>query len=62
MKDFYPPVIALLHLSLPYSVDSEESDYDIGFTMFRKHEELTHKPVRYWSRSLKDAEGNYSTP
>lgn len=53
-----PPVLALPRTNLSYSVDTDASAYGIGCTTFQKNEDVSRKPIGYWSRSLNDAERN----
>ena len=55
-----PPVLSLPAKNLPYSVDTDASAYGIGCALFQTHPDGTRKPIGYWSRSLNDAERNYS--
>ena len=55
-----PPVLALPKPDLPYSVDTDASEYGLGCTLFQTNEDGKRKPIGYWSRSLKPAEKNYS--
>ena len=57
-----PPVLALPQPDLPYTVDTDASDYQVGATLFQTHQDGERKPIGYWSRTLKPAEKNYSTP
>ena len=54
-----PPVLALPVPNLPYSVDTDACAYGLGATLFQDHNG-TRKPIGFWSRSLTDAEKNYS--
>ena len=56
-----PPVLALPKPDLPYSVDTDASDYQVGCALFQTTEDGERRPIGYWSRSLKPAEKNYST-
>lgn len=57
-----PLVLALRYLDLPCTVDTDDSEKGLGCTLFRTYEDGERKPIRYWSRSLKPAEKNYSAP
>ena len=57
-----PRVLALPVSGLPYSVDTDASDYGIGCALFQTHTDGERKPIGFWSRSLTDAERNYSAP
>ena len=56
----HPPVLALPISGLKYSVDTDASAYGIGCALFQTHEDGERKPIGYWSRTLNDAERNYS--
>ena len=55
-----PPVLALPKKDLPYSVDSDASDYQIGAAHFQTHPDAQRKPIGFFSRTLAPAERNYS--
>ena len=57
-----PPVLAIPRPDLPYSVDTDASDYQVGAALFQTTEDGESRPIGYWSRSLKPTEKNYSTP
>ena len=48
-------------MGLPYSVDTDASDHQVGAALFRTYPDGSRKPIGYWSRSLIPAEKNYST-
>ena len=54
-----PPILALPVPNLPYVVDTDACAYGLGATLFQDHNG-TRKPIGFWSRSLTDAEKNYS--
>ena len=56
-----PPILALPKPGLPYSVDTDASELQVGAALFQTHEE-GRKPIGFWSRTLHQAERNYSTP
>ena len=56
-----PPVLKLLRLGRPYSLDTAASDAQLGCTVRQTHEDGHRYPVGYWSRTLSSAERNYST-
>ena len=56
-----PPVLALPKPDLPYSVDTDAPDYQVGCALFQTTEDGERRLIGYWSRSLKPAEKNYST-
>ena len=56
------PILALPRHGLPYSVDTDASDYQVGAALFQTHQDGVRRPIGYWSRSLLSAEKNYSTP
>ena len=55
-----PPVLALPKNDLPYSVDTDASDYQIGAAPFQTHPDSQRKPIAFFSRTLASAERNYS--
>ena len=55
-----PPVLALPKKDLPYSVDTDASDYQIGAVLFQTHPDAQRKPTGFFSRTLAAAERNYS--
>ena len=57
-----PKVLALPVPGLPYSVDTDASNYGIGCTVFQTHSTDERKPIGFWSRSLIPEERNYSAP
>ena len=57
-----PPVLALPREGLPYEVDIDASEYQVGAALFQVHPSGERKPISFWSRSLLPAEKNYSTP
>ena len=55
-------MLALPRSDLPYSVDTDASDCQVGAALFQTTEDGERRPIGYWIRSLKPAEKNYSTP
>lgn len=55
-------VLALPILDLPYSIDTDSSDYQVGCALFQMHPYGERKPIGDWSRTLQQAERNYSVP
>ncbi|CDF35613.1 unnamed protein product [Chondrus crispus] len=55
-----PPVLALPKKDLPYSVDTDARDYQIGAALFQTHPDAQRKPIGFFSRTLAAAERNYS--
>lgn len=55
-----PPVLALPRPALPFTVDTDASDYQIGCALMQEHEDGIRYPIGFWSRSLAPAERNYS--
>ena len=55
-----PPVLALPNKDLPYSVDTDASDYQIDVALFQTHPDAQRKPIGFFSRKLAAAEGNNS--
>ena len=48
-------------MGLPYSVDMDASDHQVGAALLQAYPDGSRKPIGYWSRSLITAEKNYST-
>ena len=57
-----PPVLALPNADLPYSIDTDARDYQVGCALFQTDENGERRPIGFWSRTLNSAEKNYSTP
>ena len=55
------PILALPRPGLPYSMDTDACDYQVGVVLLQLYPDGTRHPIGYWSRSLNDAERNYST-
>ena len=55
-----PPVLALPRSNLPFTVDTDACDYQVCCALMRTGEDVSRHLIRYWSRSLNDAERNYS--
>ena len=55
-----PPVLALPKMDLPYSVDTDASDYQIGAALFQMHPDAQRKPIGFFSGTLTAAQRNYS--
>lgn len=55
-----PPVSALPKNDLPYLVDMNLIDYQIGAAIFQTHPDKTRKPNRFFSVTLAAAKKNYS--
>ena len=56
-----PPILKLPRSDLPYSVDTDACDYQVGCALFQTYPDGTRHPVGFWSRTLAPAERNYST-
>ena len=54
------PILALPRAGLPYSMDTDACDYQVGVSLLQHYPDGTRHPIGYWSRSLCDAEKNYS--
>ena len=57
-----PPVLALPRADLPYSIDTDASEYQVGVALFQHLPNGDRQPIGFWSRTLQAAEKNYSTP
>ena len=55
------PILRLPKIDLPFSIDTDACDYQIGAALMQTYEDGTRHPVGYWSRSLNPVEQNYST-
>ena len=55
-----PPILALPRRGLPYSIDTDASKYQLGAALFQTHLNEERKPIGFFSRTLIDAELNYS--
>ena len=55
-----PPILALPKAGLPYSMDTDASEYQVGAALFQTHLDDERKPLGFFSRSLHAAEKNYS--
>ena len=57
-----PTVLALPVPGLPYSIDTDACDYGVGCALFQTHPDVERKPIRFWSRTLDEAEQGYAIP
>jgi hypothetical protein len=57
-----PPILALPRAEGLFILDTDASQETIGCCLFQEQVGGTRHPVGYWSRGLKSAERNYSTP
>ena len=55
-----PPVLRLPRENLPFSVDTDACEYQIGCALMQIHEDGKRYPIGFWSWSLTSAEKNYS--
>ena len=51
-----PPILRLPRINLPYSIDTDACEYQVGVALMQTHEDKTRHPVGFWSRSLNPAE------
>ena len=56
-----PPVLALPRSDLPYVLDTDASDKQVGAALMQKYPDKSLRPIGYYSRTLSDAERNYDT-
>ena len=56
------PVLRLPQTGLPFSIDTDASEYQIGCALMQEDTQGARHPVGYWSRTLSSAERNYSEP
>ena len=54
-----PPVLAFPKKNLPYSVDTDASDYQIRAALFQTHPDAKRKTIHFCSRTLAAAERGY---
>ena len=47
-----PPVLRLSRLELPYYLDTDASDAQLGCTLLQQHEDGNRYPIGFWSRTL----------
>ena len=50
------PILALPRSGLPYSLDTDACDYQVGVALMQLYPDGTRHPIGYWSRSLNNAE------
>ena len=55
-----PPVLRLPQSNLPYSLDTDACQHQIGCALMQTHPDGMRYPIGFWSRSLSPAERNYS--
>lgn len=55
-----PPVLHLPRNDLPYSVDADACEHQIGCALLQTHPDNIRYPIGFWSRFLTPAERNYS--
>lgn len=51
-----PKILASTKINIPFSADTNASNYQVGYALFRTHLPGERKPIGYWSRSLNQAE------
>lgn len=56
-----PKLLALPKAGLPYSVDTDSSDYQVGCSLFRTDPDGTRKSLGYWIRSILESEVHHSS-
>ena len=54
------PILALPRHGAPYKLDTDACAYQVGCCLLQEQEDRTWHPIGYFSRSLTDAERNYS--
>lgn len=59
-RAFHALIVAVLSPPIPFSIDTDASDYQIGWALFQKYPDGIRKPIAFWSRPLRAAEQNYS--
>ena len=55
-----PPVLRLPKSDLPYYVDTDACNHQVGCALLQSYPDGTRHPIGFWSRSLTPAEKNYS--
>ena len=55
-----PPVLRLLQEDLPFSVDTDACEYQIGWALMQLYEDGKRYLIEFWSRKLTSVEENYS--
>ena len=55
-----PPVLQLPRSDLPFSIDTDACEHQIGCALLQTYPDGIRYPVGFWSRSLNPAERNYS--
>ncbi len=55
-----PTILRLPRVDLPFSVDTDACEYQIGWALMQGNEDGTRYSIGFWSRSLLPAEKNYS--
>ena len=56
-----PPILALPRREGHFTLDTDASEHQVGCCLMQEQPNGDRLPVGYWSRSLNDAERNYST-
>ena len=55
-----PPILRLPRADLPYFVDTDACNHQVGCSILQTYPDGTCHPIGFWSRSLNPAEKNYS--
>ena len=55
-----PPVLALPKADKPYVIETDASAYQVGCALLQEQDTGNYHPVGFWSRTLTQAERNYS--
>ena len=55
-----PPILRLPRKDLPYSVDTDACNRQLGCALLQTYPDGTRHPIGFWSRSLNPTEKNYS--
>jgi len=56
-----PPILRLPKPGIPYVLDVDASKAQLGCTLLQQQEDGILHPVGYWSRTMTDAQKNYTT-
>ena len=51
-----PPILKLPKKGLPYSIDTDACNYQVGVVLLQTYPDGTRHPLGYWSRTLNPAE------
>ena len=55
-----PPILRLPRADLPYSVDTDACNHQVGCALLQTYPDGSRHPIEFWSRSLNPTEKHYS--